>query len=209
MFKDQKTEIQYGYIINPVEMVNNVVSRVNERGQLIPVSGVTIQNFLSPFAQPSTSVKNIPSLIIEQNFADGSAYKDGDAWKKRTMMPQYKGKSSMELVLDGSRTRSTRSKTEIARYMKDTNVSKVSDLIGLEVLMFDKTGSVPGKAVVKITNIANFTQEYQDATWQKEGWTKDVTDRLVGEFPYAIEWVLVRNETFTIDDIKNAQRKDC
>lgn len=159
--------------------------------------------------QSSTSVESIPSLIIEQNFADGSPYEFQGQWQKRTMQPKFIYKSSMELVLSGDRTRSTRSKTEIAGYMKAANVSKVSDLIGKEVLMFDKTGNVPGKAVVIITNIANFTQEYQDATWQKEGWTKDVTDRLVGEYPYAIEFVLVRNVTFTSADIKNAQRKDC
>jgi len=199
----------YNYVVNPSLSVNNVIFAVDNNNLLKRTNNITINGFISPFTNLNELETGIPSLVIEQNFADGSTYKDGNTWKARTMMPQFKGKSTMEMVVDGSRTRSTRSKTEIARYMKAANVDKVSDLVGQEVLMFDSTGKFPGKAVVKITNVAKFTQEYQDATWQKEGWTKDVTDRLVGQYPYAIEYAFVRMANYTVEDIKNAQNKNC
>jgi len=199
----------YNYVVNPSLSVNNVIFTVDNNNLLKRTNNITINGFISPFRNLNEIETGIPSLVIEQNFADGSTYKDGNTWKARTMMPQFKGKSTMEMVVDGSRTRSTRSKTEIARYMKAANVDKVSDLVGQEVLMFDSTGKFPGKAVVKITNVAKFTQEYQDATWQKEGWTKDVTDRLVGQYPYAIEYTFVRMANYTVEDIKNAQNKNC
>ena len=118
---------------------------------------------------------------IEQNFADGTG--------GRTMEPQFKGKSTMELILSGDRTRTTRAKTDISRMIKDYGLTKIEDLVGMVIRMTDKKGNV---AYTRITKVAPFTQEYQDATWQKEGWTKDVTDKNVGNYPYAIEFELVK-----------------
>jgi len=47
----------------------------------------------------------------------------------------------------------------------------------------------------RITNVVKFTQKYQDTTWQKEGWEKSVTDKLVGKYPYAIEFEVVSKPT--------------
>jgi hypothetical protein len=139
-------------------------------------------------AQPSTSVNEFDiadSLTpIEQNFKDG----DGG----RQMQPQFKDKSTMDLIISGNRTRTTRAKTDIQRMAKDYKLSKISDLVGKVVRMTDKTGR---QVYTRITKVAQFTQEYQDATWQKEGWVKSVTDKLVGNYPYAIEFEVVNKST--------------
>jgi exodeoxyribonuclease-5 len=126
---------------------------------------------------------------IEQNFADGSKYKEGDVWKTRTMQPQFKDKSTMDLIISGDRTRTTRAKTDVSRMMKDYNLSKIEDLVGKVIRMTDNTGR---QVYTRITKVSPFTQEYQDATWQKEGWVKSVTDRHVGNYPYAIEFEVVQ-----------------
>jgi hypothetical protein len=140
---------------------------------------------------------------IEQNFRDGSG--------GRQMQTKFAGKSTMDLILSGDRTRTTRSKTEAARYMKDYGLSKVSDLVGKIIRMTDKNGT---SVYTEITNVAKFTQEYQDATWQKEGWVKSVTDAHVGQYPYAIEFKVVNKPALnnSIDNVINSkeeQSKDC
>ena len=42
--------------------------------------------------------------------------------------------------------------------------------------------------------MAKFTQEYQDKTWTKEGWDKATTDKLVGQYPYALEFEVVKTQ---------------
>lgn len=126
---------------------------------------------------------------IEQNFEDDSPYKNEKGeWKRRTMRPEFKGKSTMDLVISGDRTRTTRTNNSIQEIAKAFGLSRLSELKGKVVRMTDKEGR---KVYARITGIYNFTQQYQDATWQKEGWTKDVTDRLVGKYPYAIEFQVV------------------
>ena len=117
---------------------------------------------------------------IEQNFKDG----DG----KRTMQPEFKGKSTMDLILSGDRTRTTRAKTDINRMIKDYGLSDITELVGKVIRMTDKKGR---EVFTQITDVNEFTQEYQDRTWQQEGWTKDVTDKLVGKYPYAIEFKVI------------------
>ena len=134
-----------------------------------------------PAAQSATEqADKLPP--IEQNFTDGQG--------GRKMQPQFAGKSTMDLILSGERTRTTRAKTDVSRMIKDYGLSKIEDLVGRVIRMTDKTGRV---AYTKITNVAPFTQEYQDQTWQKEGWEKSVTDKLVGDYPYAIEFELLNN----------------
>lgn len=138
--------------------------------------------------QSSTSVNEFDLADkltpIEQNFADGTG--------GRAMQPQFKGKSTMDLIISGDRTRTTRAKTDIQRMAKDYSLSKISDLVGKVIRMTDKTGR---QVYTRITKVAPFTQEYQDATWQKEGWVKSVTDKHVGDYPYAIEFEVVRTTT--------------
>jgi hypothetical protein len=73
--------------------------------------------------------------------------------------------------------------------INDYGLTKIEDLVGKVIPMSDKSGRV---AQTRITKVAPFTKEYQDATWQKEGWEKSVTDKLVGQYPYAIEFELVQ-----------------
>lgn len=138
--------------------------------------------------QSSTSVNEFDLADkltpIEQNFADGQG--------GRQMQSQFKGKSTMDLIISGDRTRTTRANTDIQRMAKDYKLSKISDLIGKVIRMTDKTGR---QVYTRITKVAPFTQEYQDATWQKEGWVKSVTDKHVGDYPYAIEFEVVNKPT--------------
>jgi hypothetical protein len=137
--------------------------------------------------KPSTSVDefNLADKLtpIAQNFADGQGGQ---------MQPQFKGKSTMDLIISGDRTRTTRANTDIQRMSKDYGLSKISDLVGKVVRMTDKTGR---QVYTRITKVTPFTQEYQDATWQKEGWVKSVTDKNVGNYPYAIEFEVVSKPT--------------
>lgn len=120
---------------------------------------------------------------IEQNFADSAI---------RRMRPEFSGKSTMDLILSGNRTRTTRSKTEINRMVFDYKLNKINDLVGKVIRMTDKKGRV---VYTRITKVSNFTKEYQDKTWMKEGWVKEVTDKLVGQYPYAIEFEVVSRPT--------------
>jgi hypothetical protein len=131
-----------------------------------------------------TIADNLPP--IEQNFTDGQG--------GRTMQPQFKGKSTMDLIKSGDRTRTTRAKTDINRMIKDYNLIKIENLVGKVIRMTDRKGN---QVYTRVTNVAKFTQSYQDQTWQKEGWTKDVTDRHVGDYPYAIEFEVVNKTSNT------------
>lgn len=117
---------------------------------------------------------------LKQNFVDGQA--------GRTMRPEFKGKSTMELVLQGLRTRTTRSKLAMESMMRSYQLDKVTDLIGQIIKTNDDKGNY---AFIEITNVSKLTQEYQDATWEKEGWTKDVTDKQVDGEHFAIEFKVV------------------
>ena len=125
---------------------------------------------------------------IEQNFKDESKYKVGNEWKTRKMQPKFKGKSAMDLIISGDRTRTTRAKKDIERMAREYGLTRISDLEGKVIRMTDKEGR---EVYTRITGVFQFTQEYQDQTWEQEGWEKSVTDRLVGEYPYAIEFQVI------------------
>jgi len=127
---------------------------------------------------------------IQQNFADSAT---------RRMRPEFAGKSTMDLIISGDRTRTTRAKTDISRMLKDYNLSKISELVGKVIRMTDQQGRV---VYTKITSVNEFTQQYQDKTWMKEGWTKEVTDSLVGKYPYAIEFEVVRKPASSAEPLQ-------
>ena len=151
--------------------------------------------------QPSTSVAEFDLADtlppIAQNFKDGTG--------GRKMQPQFKDKSTMDLIISGDRTRTTRAKTDIQRMAKDYGLSKISDLVGKVIRMTDKTGR---QVYTTITNVVPFTQEYQDATWQNEGWEKSVTDKHVGDYPYAIEFKVVDKPTKTTTSVEPKGKTD-
>jgi len=148
--------------------------------------GRTDNNYVITFGEPSVNEFDLADKLtpIEQNFTDG----DGG----RKMQDKFKGKSTMDLIISGDRTRTTRAKTDIQRMAKDYGLSKISDLTGKVIRMTDKTGR---QVYTRITKVAKFTQEYQDATWQKEGWIKSVTDKHVDDYPYAIEFEVINKPT--------------
>lgn len=162
--------------------------QANEVGMIRDKKEKFVKDKPSLEPQVSTSVKEFDLADkltpIEQNFADGSG--------GRQMQLQFKGKSTMDLIISGDRTRTTRAKTDIQRMAKDYDLAKISDLVGRVIRMTDKTGR---QVYTRITKVAPFTQEYQDATWQKEGWVKSVTDKNVGDYPYAIEFEVVKRPT--------------
>jgi len=134
---------------------------------------------------------------IEQNFTDGQG--------GRKMQPQFKGKSTMDLIISGDRTRTTRANTDIQRMAKDYGLSKISDLEGKVIRMTDKKGR---QVYTRITKVVPFTQEYQNRTWQKEGWNKEVTDKLIGKYPYAIEFEVVNKTTEKGIEVKPGEQLD-
>ncbi len=162
-----------------------------ETGKYIPGAlyvnySADVPKAVSPTEAPITDefaiADSLPS--IEQNFKDGQG--------GRKMQPQFANKSTMDLIISGYRTRTTRAKTDISRMIKDYNLSKIEDLVGKVIRMTDNTGR---QVYTRITKVSPFTQEYQDATWQKEGWVKEVTDKHIGKYPYAIEFEVVQAPT--------------
>ena len=147
-----------------------------------------------------SSQQTFEQLPIQQNF------KDGDGGRK--MQPQFANKSTMDLVLSGDRTRTTRAQTDINRMIKDYGLTKIEDLVGKIIPMSDKSGRV---VQTRITKVVPFTQEYQDSTWQKEGWEKSVTDKLIGNYPYAIEFELVQSTEAPTQQTENweEENNDC
>lgn len=164
-----------------------------DKGKMTPESIQAIRDvyentFGKPEAKKSTQapISNEFTIAdtltpIEQNFKDGSG--------GRKMQPQFADKSTMDLIMSGDRTRTTRAKTDISRMIKEYKLSKIEDLVGKVIRMTDKTGR---QVYTRITKVVPFTQEYQDQTWQKEGWEKSVTDKLVGKYPYAVEFEVVK-----------------
>lgn len=148
--------------------------------------GRTDNNYVITFSEPSVNEFDLADKLtpIEQNFTDGQG--------GRQMQDKFKGKSTMDLIISGDRTRTTRAKTDIQRMAKDYSLSKISDLTGKVIRMTDKTGR---QVYTRITKVAKFTQEYQDDTWQKEGWIKSVTDKHVDDYPYAIEFEVINKPT--------------
>jgi len=192
-----------GYI--KVEERTMTVNRRFPNGEIDPQSFIDIK--FSPEVNDSEIVKLYPDdatidtsseitqssvaavLPIEQNFTDGQG--------SRKMQSKFAGKSTMDLILSGDRTRTTRAKTDIARMIKDYGLTKIEDLVGKIIPMTDKSGRI---AQTRITKVVPFTQKYQDTTWQKEGWEKSVTDKLIGQYPYAIEFELIQPSTEQTDN---------
>ncbi len=172
--------------LTTTEALNNAKSKLDTKIAEIIGSGVSIYLNSNGYGQNlviSTDFNKADKLTaIEQNFADGVG--------GRKMQDKFKGKSTMELIISGDRTRTTRANTDIQRMIKDYGLSKISDLVGQVIRMTDKTGV---QVYTKITKVTPFTQEYQDQTWEKEGWEKAVTDKNVGQYPYAIEFEVVEN----------------
>ena len=176
----QKSGLNNGTIkVNKEYSDDAIIKALDRQGKLVGYSETSV----APVAQPTVSP-------IQQNFADGQ----GD----RKMQPQFAGKSTMDLILSGDRTRTTRAKTDINRMISDYGLTKIEDLVGKIIPMTDKSGRV---AQTRITKVAPFTQAYQDATWQKEGWEKSVTDKLVGQYPYAIEFELVQSTEAPVTEV--------
>jgi hypothetical protein len=149
---------------------------------------------------------------MEMNYGDGKWRKDvNDKWYQMLMQPQFKGKSTMDLVLSGDRTRTTRSAREVEALLNIYGFTKIEDIIGMVVPVTEKnteTGQTR-RAYVRITKISKFTQEYQDQTWQQEGWQKFVTDQNLNKGWYGVEFTLVSpNETLNDEDVKRVT-KDC
>jgi hypothetical protein len=196
---EEKELTQFLEKIGFADMASFLQSDSNVKSSIVPAPGTTnVFSVLSYNVNKKKSEGVAPNVTepvtedaafdiadkltpIEQNF------KDGDGGRK--MQPQFVGKSTMDLVISGDRTRTTRANTDIQRMAKDYGLSKISDLTGKIIRMTDKTGR---QVYTRITKVASFTQEYQDATWEKEGWVKSVTDNLVGKYPYAIEFEVVQ-----------------
>ena len=117
------------------------------------------------------------------------------------MLPQFKGKSTMDLILSGDRTRTTRSNTEVERMIRDYN-PKDGDIFNLKGMIIRQSDNAGNYVFTEITGVYQFTQEYQNETWEKEGWRKEVTDKLIGQYPIAIEFRVVKrpSELMTISE---------
>jgi len=133
-----------------------------------------------PEVDPFVKADALPP--IEQNFEDGEG--------GRTMQPQFKGKSAMDLIISGDRTRTTRANTDITRMLKDYNLPSITALKGMIVRMVDRNGR---QVYARITDVSRFNKTYQLDTWQKEGWDEATTDKLLGKYPYAIEFEVVKD----------------
>ena len=196
--------------LNKSENTNVIIGTASEGGGKVLINDENISEIVSEktlnreefeklsrsiLTQPTSEVDkfNLADKLtpIEQNFADGTG--------GRQMQPQFKGKSTMDLIISGDRTRTTRANTDIQRMAKDYSLSKISDLVGKVIRMTDKTGR---QVYTRITKVTPFTQEYQDATWQKEGWVKSVTDKNIGNYPYAIEFEVVSKSTQPASEVK-------
>lgn len=55
------------------------------------------------------------------------------------MQSKFVGKSTMDLIISGDRTRTTRAKTDINRMIEDYNLTKIEDLVGKIIRMTDNT----------------------------------------------------------------------
>ena len=154
---------------------------------------------------------------MEMNFKDGSRSKDKktDQWYTLSMLPQFKGQNTFDLSVSGDRTRTTRTAYQVGQLLNIYGFRNPQELVGMLVPMTENTTDPFTKkdkielrrAYVRITKVSKFTQEYQDQTWQKEGWEKYVTDVLVGNYDWAIEYEFVKGGSLTNEDLK--QIKPC
>ena len=153
---------------------------------------------------------------MEMNFKDGSRSTDKKTgqWYTLAMLPQFKGQSTFDLSVSGDRTRTTRTAYQVGQLLNIYGFRNPQELVGMIVPMtenitdkFTKVKSEARRAYVRITKVSKFTQEYQDQTWQKEGWEKYVTDALVGNYDWAIEYEFVKGGSLTNEDLK--QIKPC
>jgi hypothetical protein len=153
---------------------------------------------------------------MEMNFGDGSRTEDKKTgqWYTRAMLPQFKGQNTFDLSVRGDRTRTTRTAYQLSQLSNIYGFRNPQELVGMLVPMtenitdkFTKVRTEVRRAYVRITKVSKFTQEYQDQTWQKEGWEKYVTDALVGNYDWAIEYEFVKGGSLTNEDLK--QIKPC
>ena len=153
---------------------------------------------------------------MEMNFGDGSRTEDKKTgqWYTRAMLPQFKGQNTFDLSVRGDRTRTTRTAYQLSQLSNIYGFRNPQELVGMLVPMtenitdkFTKVKTEVRRAYVRITKVSKFTQEYQDQTWQKEGWEKYVTDALVGNYDWAIEYEFVKGGSLTNEDLK--QIKPC
>lgn len=137
----------------------------------------TAEDFMVDFAskQKSTNVKQdpiaqnksiTPVQRIAMNFGDGSG--------GNKMRPEFKGKTTMDLILSGNRTGTSRD------YSKEYN--KLNAKIGDVVEFFDSKGN---KALVVITSIPEKIENIDKNVWSKrEGWDTSVYDKIKAKGNY-------------------------
>lgn len=176
IWKDSKNRLR--------NIIKNYNIELVEENTIIPTSNISIIEKFDLAAKLPT---------IKQNLKDGQA--------GRMMLPQFKGKSTMDLILSGDRTRTTRSNTEVGRMIRDYN-PKDGDIFNLKGMIIRQSDNAGNYTFTEITGVYQFTQEYQNETWHKEGWRKEVTDKLIGQYPIAIEFRVVKrpSELMTISE---------
>ena len=79
---------------------------------------------------------------------------------------------------------------------------KDGDIFNLKGMIIRQSDNAGNYVFTEITGVYQFTQEYQNETWEKEGWRKEVTDKLIGQYPIAIEFRVVKrpSELMTISE---------
>lgn len=105
--------------------------------------------------------------------------------------------TSLDMVKAGVSTRKVVSKTWMEKIMDRLNIENQKSLVGTVIKQIDE---FTGEAVyTQITSVNKFTEKYQEKTWDLEGWSKDITNRLLKKYKdtegdpsgWAIEFKLV------------------
>ena len=105
--------------------------------------------------------------------------------------------TSLDMVKAGVSTRKVVSKTWMDKIMDRLNIENPKSLVGTVIKQIDE---FTGESVyTQITSVNKFTEKYQEKTWDLEGWSRDITNRLLKKYKdkegepsgWAIEFKLV------------------
>lgn len=131
-----------------------------------------------PTVQPKTEVITERVIVKEASRTVPMNFKDGE--NGRTMRPEFKGKSTMDLVLSGYRTATSRSANP--HY-------KVGDIITYE----DRDGRL---ATVRVTKAPYPVTNISKEEWSKlEGWATSVYDRVAKKLFWQYQFELLDENT--------------
>lgn len=152
----------------------------NDVSQSLELYNNSKKNIVKPITSLTENI--VPKLKIPMNFSDGTG--------GRKMKEEFKGKSTMDLILSGDRTATSRD------FTKNYNRQKLEE--GDIIQFYNKSGDT---ALVKVTKSYYKVSDISPEEWSNlEGWDTSVYDKLDKNKYVQFQFELIQNNKSNLDE---------